>query len=267
MPLIVLTGLPCSGKSTRAEELVRRLAPLAAAHTPPLDVVLHLDLSLGISRTAYELSASEKSARGTQMLAVKRDLSNRTVVVLDTPAYIKGWRYQLHCEAKEQATGYCVVYTMASLEQCLERNNGRYPEETVRALEMRYEEPHFQNRWEQPLFAVAADDELPVEEIWKAVVEGKALKPNNVTVAAPSASGNYTQELDRLTSEVVREVQGADTGTVVVEGVRLDLPLEGVLVAQLQRHRRAFVQLNRIRPITTDRIKGAFIEYLQRAWE
>ncbi|KAI2612316.1 chromatin associated protein KTI12 [Hypoxylon fragiforme] len=128
MPLIILTGLPTSGKSTRAKQLHTYLferIQQASSSTPPTPAAkyrLHLisDQTLSISRSVYDLSAapaqhtrsanaSEKDARAAIYGAVKRVLSDRDIVILDGLNYIKGWRYQLFCESKAVRTPSCVL--------------------------------------------------------------------------------------------------------------------------------------------------------------
>lgn len=67
------------------------------------------DDELGISRHAYENAKDEKMARGGLSSAIKRTLDRDTIVVADAMNYIKGFRYQLYCEAKAVRTNSCVV--------------------------------------------------------------------------------------------------------------------------------------------------------------
>jgi hypothetical protein len=45
----------------------------------------------------------------------------------------------------------------------------------------RFEEPVATRRWDNPLFVVTPDDELPLEEINQALFHGKAVKPSLAT--------------------------------------------------------------------------------------
>lgn len=74
-----------------------------------MSVVLISDHTLRIPRSAYATAAAEKTARATLSAAVQRALTPAAVVVVDAPSYIKGWRYQMFCEAKAQRTAHCVV--------------------------------------------------------------------------------------------------------------------------------------------------------------
>jgi protein KTI12 len=52
---------------------------------------------------------SEKPARGAFYSAIQRALSKDDIVIADGMNYIKGFRYQLYCEAKALSTPHCVV--------------------------------------------------------------------------------------------------------------------------------------------------------------
>ncbi len=184
--------------------------------------VCHInDQSLGLSREVYREARSEKDARAAEYSAVKRALGRDTIVVADGLNYIKGFRYQLYCEAKASQTPSCVVrsrlfanslgfcaYLMFSgltileihvgtpIEKCREistslleepNHEGGYAKDVFENLVYRYEEPNGMTRWDSPLFTVPYDDETPpCEAIWEAMVgsEGKAkiVKPNAATV-------------------------------------------------------------------------------------
>lgn len=65
--------------------------------------------SLGLKRDVYGTARFEKDARATEMSYVKRFLTKDDIVIADGLNYIKGYRYQLHCEAKAVQTPSCVV--------------------------------------------------------------------------------------------------------------------------------------------------------------
>ena len=219
------------------------------------------------------------------MTAVKRDLSRNNIVILDSLCYIKGIRYQLFCEAKSLSTTNCTIQMMAPLEVCLERNASRddglqWDPELIKQLEMRYEEPDSRNRWDSPLIGIIYnEDELHIDDIWKALVyPAKKLKPNNATISKQANTGNFLQELDRATQVVVNRVVeyqqgglGTAGGSVVIQkgdveqgisDITVELPLKTVSTAQLQRIRRTYISLNRVRAVDTNRIAPLFVEYL-----
>lgn len=287
MPLITFTGLPCSGKTRWAKKLVDQLekriedAQETSAPGHNYKIIYHNDESLGISHLVYKESATEKHARGTQMSAVKRDLSRTTFVILDSLSYIKGFRYQLFCEAKGVVTPHCVVQIMNPLEKCLEwneasENENPWSKEVIEQLSMRYEEPNADSRWDSPLFTLVSDYEgetLPIDQIWEALVLKRPPPPNAATLVRPTSGNNYLQELDKRTLEVIGKIVQHQQltsagGLVVIDPVQkllVEIPGEPVSIAQLQRIRRTFVSLNRMRSIDVDRIPSMFVDYVNKS--
>ena len=54
-------------------------------------------------------------------------------------------------------------------------------------LFMRYEEPSSMVRWDSPLFTVPwTDDDVPADDIWRAITEGTVKPPNAGTQAVRS---------------------------------------------------------------------------------
>ncbi|KAH6672918.1 RNA polymerase II Elongator complex associated protein-like protein Kti12 [Halenospora varia] len=296
MPLIIITGHPTSGKTHRATQLhdylKNRITSLPPTH-PSSSLRTHLisDHTLSIPRTVYNLesksahersnNASEKDARATIYAAVKRVLSPRDVVVLDGANYIKGWRYQLFCEAKAVRSPCCVVRVGCGVEKSRSVNEGRlakresegeegieeeekpYERDTWENLVFRYEEPNAMARWDSPLFAVVWEDEAPLcEEIWDAVV----------------GSEDYLYELDKSTQAILNRIlewgkdhPGEGGGEVTVgEGgdeLVVELPASVVGLPALQRIRRQFISLNRKNAVPAKRIRESFVAYLNDSFE
>lgn len=129
MALITISGYPCSGKSRRAQQLKSALEsrlqdPNYAG--PQLHVSILSDESLNISRDAYKGvatdcvpltrhahryadSRSEKPARGALFTAMQRQMSQDTILIVDAMNYIKGFRYQMYCAARELKLRVCTV--------------------------------------------------------------------------------------------------------------------------------------------------------------
>ncbi|GEQ70266.1 hypothetical protein JCM33374_g3942 [Metschnikowia sp. JCM 33374] len=276
-----------AGKTRWAKKLVEQLeqkiqsAQETNAPGHNYKIIYHNDETLGISHRAYEESATEKHARGTQLSAVKRDLSRTAFVILDSLSYIKGFRYQLFCEAKGVVTPHCVVQVMNSVDKCLEWNDARsdentWPVEVIQQLAMRYEEPNADSRWDSPLFTLVSDYEgesLPIDQIWESLVLKRPPPPNAATLVKPTSGNNYLQELDKRTSEVIGKIvqhqQLTSAGGLVVidasKNLHVEIPADAVSIAQLQRIRRTFVSLNRMRSIDVDRISSMFVDYVNKS--
>ena len=196
MPLVVMCGYPCSGKTQRAQELALRLRE--AGHT------VHV---LGDARAAvFASSQTEKVARGMLKAGVER-LIGEAVVIADAPNYIKGFRYELFCVAKASRTPHCVIHTATDQSTCLAWNAAREGEvrfETglMGELFMRFECPDSTHRWDKPLFTLAPADPLPFDDI-RAALEARVGKQNQSTVIEPVAPTEFVYELERVTQDIV----------------------------------------------------------------
>lgn len=206
------------------------------------------DTRLGLSREVYAAARSEKDARATLSSAIKRVLDRDTIVVADGMNYIKGFRYQLYCEAKAVQTTNCVVHIGTPADKCRELNelalksssssssSSSSPTTTTTStagaeagavaaekkgysptlfenLIFRYEEPNGMNRWDSPLFTIPFEDaEGPYEAIWEALIgssgQAKIVRQNAATVLKPAAEQGYLYELDKTTSEVIAGITG-----------------------------------------------------------
>ncbi|KAI3337049.1 chromatin associated protein KTI12 [Xylariaceae sp. AK1471] len=297
MPLIIVTGFPTSGKSTRAKQLhtylserIQTTTPSGA--TPKYRLHLISDQTLSISRSVYDLSAlpahtrsanaSEKDARAAIYGAVKRVLSDRDIVILDGLNYIKGWRYQLFCEAKAVRTPSCVLQIGCSKEKSREVNEARLSREPDGAedarksgndtkeaeaayepanwenLVFRYEEPNAMTRWDSPLFTLIWEDDEEhsrqvFDSLWEAIAGDtrKIVKPNQATVQrSRGADGDYLYVLDRETQDIVKRIleQQSDEGGGEVKLHRGGEQGEEDLVVELPASKKVGLpQLQRLR--------------------
>lgn len=238
---------------------------------------------------------------------MKRVLSDRDIVILDSGNYIKGWRYQLYCEAKAVRTPHCVVHVGTPVSQARgvndERLAGRrdgedgegeadgvreehkpYSSECWENLVYRYEEPNAMARWDSPLFTVLWEDERPpCEAIWDAVIgsetgEKKIVRPNAATVVKKAASGDYLYELDRSTQGILNSLlewakdhPGEGGGRIDVgegtEELVVELPANPVGLPALQRLRRQFISMNRQNAVEVKRIRESFVGYLNDSFQ
>lgn len=315
--------MPTSGKSTRAKQLYDYLAGRINDSKHRLHLIS--DDSLSISRTVYDLAslpahtrsanASEKDARASLYGAVKRVLSDKDIVILDSLNYIKGWRYQLHCESKAMRTPSCLLQIGCTPDRAKQVNQERldrraavdrgeqgatledpepYEQGNWDNLVFRYEEPNPMTRWDSPLFTIIwEDDEVQAtktfDSLWEAIAgEGrKVVKPNQSTEPrGRDAGGDYLYILDRETQYIVKRIldqQGDEAGGEVTiplndsnqEALVVDLPtLKKLNLPGLQRHRRAFMSLNRggigleaVGNMAADRLRTLFVRYLNDAFE
>ncbi|KAF2710206.1 chromatin associated protein KTI12 [Pleomassaria siparia CBS 279.74] len=291
MPLVLISGYPSAGKTTRALQLKtlfeEKIASSTDARISRLKVHHVNDQTLGVSRHVYHTAKAEKDARAEEYSAVKRVLSPHDIVIADGMNYIKGFRYQLYCEAKAVQTPNCVVkvHVGTPADKCREINtklladkeiDGGYEEEDFENLIFRYEEPNGMTRWDSPLFTVLDEDETPpFEKIWEVLVgsdgKTKVVRPNQATVLKPATEQNYLYELDKTTSDILAQImtyqkdhEGEGGGEITVQDVEkpLELPATPATLPQLQRIRRQFITMNRQHSFSKSRMREVFVDYL-----
>lgn len=275
MPVIIITGLPASGKTTRAQQLVRHIE----AHHPALSVVLADDYAAGVRNTrdvVYGSPHEEKMARAALKAYVERHVGNRnTIIIVDALNYIKGFRYELYCSIRLAKVLHCIVHCDINVDRARSWNSQRpehehrYSEQVFSELGMRYEAPQDRSRWDRPLFTVQADDELDAAAILASVLDGKAPPPHQATTVNSLGSTNFLQEMERITLDIVTAL-GAAVGHAV-PGDELAVPHTKVRIqlrkplnlALLRRRKRDFLQYNKFNKVEDlENIASLFVQFI-----
>ncbi|XP_075998378.1 protein KTI12 homolog [Genypterus blacodes] len=273
MPLIVMCGFPCSGKTRRTEEL-----KVYFEENGGRKVHVVGDGVMGVERnTVYADSQKEKNVRGALKAAVERKVNKDDIVILDSLNYIKGYRYELYCLIKHTQTPHCLVYCLTSGEESTVWNSSRdvtekYTQDILDALVLRFEAPDSRNRWDSPLFTILKEDTLPLEAISDAIFKRKAPAPNQSTQSQPLSSTNFLYELDKITQDVLMAIFNAQKTSVPgdlipVPGTSEKIQLtRSVNMAELRKLRRQFISYTKMHPTeNTGQISNMFVQYLNKS--
>ncbi|KAG5716758.1 Protein kti12 [Termitomyces sp. T112] len=294
MALVTISGFPCCGKTKRAEEIRAVLQGYLQDekyHGPISKVVVLSDDVLNINRSSYNDSRSEKPARGALFTAMQRQMALDTILIVDGLNYIKGFRYQMYCAAREMKLRVCTVYVVALKEQCREWNATRqdrhaYSPETLENLIFRYEEPSSMVRWDSPLFTILWDENAPpMSQIWDALTKGNIKPPNSGTLSVAKAPTDALQALEQTAAAIVSAIIADQTGLggqqslslATLSGmlkISITLPTRIITLSELQRLKRQFVMVHKkaITLGTTEKgavnwdeksIAGKFAAYLE----
>lgn len=273
MPLIIMCGYPCSGKTQRTNQL-----KLYLEQNTERKIHVVGDDSLALDRNAvYADSQKEKDARGALKAEVERKVNKDDIVILDSLNYIKGYRYELFCLIKHAQTPHCLVYCLTSAEVSSKWNaqrdvSERYNQEILDALVLRFEDPDSRNRWDSPLFTVHQDDHLPFEAISDALLKRKAPKQNQSTQSQPLSSTNFLYELDRVTQDVLMAI--FNTQKTSVSGDLITIPgatekielSRNINMAELRKLRRQFISYTKSHPTEdSGQITNMFVQYLNKS--
>ncbi|XP_061898524.1 protein KTI12 homolog [Entelurus aequoreus] len=273
MPLIIMCGFPCSGKTRRTEELKAYFEQ----HT---DKKIHVvgDSALAVEKNAvYADSQKEKQVRAVLKAEVERKVNKDDIVILDSLNYIKGYRYELFCLTKHAQTPQCLVYCLTSEDVSSAWNASRdaevqYTQELLKALVLRFEAPDSRNRWDSPLFTVLQDDTLQFEAVADAIFKRKAPPPNQSTQSQPLSSANFLYELDKITQDVLMAIFNAQKTSVPGDFVSVPGATEKIVLtssvnmAKLRKFRRQFISYTKMHPTeNTEHISNMFVQYLNKS--
>jgi len=280
MALVTFSGYPSSGKTRRATQLKEYLEGRLADPSyngQGLKVVILSDDSLNIDRSSYNDSGSEKPARAALFAAMQRQMGRDTILIVDALNYIKGFRYQLYCAAREFKLRVCTVYVVATPELCRQWNSERpggrgYSAETLDNLIARYEEPSSMARWDSPLFTVPwSDSDVPIDLIWKAITEGNVKPPNVGTQAVAKAPSDALHTLEHVSTLLIGAIM-AEQGVCGVSGgrvtlsltetlkPRVTLPARSLTLSELQRMKRQFVTVHK-KAITLGTVEKGTVDW------
>ncbi|WVR03463.1 hypothetical protein IAU60_000454 [Kwoniella sp. DSM 27419] len=297
MALVTIAGYPCSGKSTRATQLqeyfTRRLGE-ADYEGPELQVVIVSDESSHVPRSTYDSSAQEKPGRASLYSNVSRSLGTDTITIVDSANYIKGFRYQMYCAAREAHVRVATLHVVAPPDKCREWHDKRgecsYKPATFDNLIMRFEEPSSMVRWDSPLFTLPWDEEPPFEAIWDAIIKGHKKPPTAAVLQRAKPPPNTLQTLTGTTSLIVTCLLShlstfPGTATFPIPsppaskagGLVLHLPDRKVTLSEMQRLKRQYegVQLKAQQSggiaaagnWTEADVAQGFVRFLEQIWE
>ncbi|XP_026478169.1 protein KTI12 homolog [Ctenocephalides felis] len=273
MPLIIMTGIPSSGKTHRTLEIKKYFEE---ERKKTVHVVSEFEAvtKSGYSKNDIYLDAQkEKIVRGILKSEVFRLLTKDNVVILDGGNYIKGYRYELYCGSKAARVPQCTIWTSISKDDAWKFNqnsNLPYTKEVFDELCFRYEEPNPTNRWDSPLFAIFPEDECKFDEIYISVFEKKPPAPNLSTQNPPLSAPNFLYEMDKITQDIVGNIitnqKMGNSGPYKLPGnksVVINYPSD-ITIGQLSRLRRQFLTYSKMHTNTSsiEKIPQLFAQFL-----
>ncbi|EGC36124.1 hypothetical protein DICPUDRAFT_32350 [Dictyostelium purpureum] len=268
MPLIVLSGIPSSGKSQRAKDLYDHFTQMGKK------VVIISEETLLINKNeGYKDSLTEKMTRGSLKAAIERNLNKETVVISDSLNYIKGYRYELFCIARAAGTRLLVIYCDTPRDVSKQWNSQRdssvaFSDNLLEELTNRFEVPNPKNRWDSPLFTLEPQHSLPFDLLYKTLFEVQELKPNYATQPQALSPANFVHELESKTQEITNVIQDALQSSMVGDRIKVPGSEKRVIIhsklnlAELRIQRRQFYKFAQLHPPQTHQIADSFVDFL-----
>jgi protein KTI12 len=267
MPLIVMCGSPCSGKTFYANKIKKYYEDKKYIVNLINEENLNAD-----KKEIYLNNINEKNHRSLLKSEVEKKINDKTITIIDSLNYIKGSRYEFFCMVRNSKTSHCVIYVKATLEECLENNkkmNNIYSIDILKDLYSRMEEPIQNNRWDCPLYTLYSDDTIPFENINISLFEGKKLKEPISTKPDYVFDTNFLFNLDKNCQEIINEIlnkQDEDIGEIILncsEDKYITINKKFTPI-QLKKIKLEFIKISKSHPPKNEKeMRKNFIEYIQ----
>ncbi|XP_049850707.1 protein KTI12 homolog [Schistocerca gregaria] len=275
MPLIMMCGIPSSGKTTRALELCEYLQSQGRQFH-----LVNEELLFAVRTSAYKDETKEKMTRGALKAEIKRNLTKETVVIADSLNYIKGCRYELYLLAREAGTNHGVIYCDTSVQQAKKWNSSRegdkWEESQLNELANRFEMPNPSKRWDKPCVIIKPEQPLPLTEIEKMLTACPA--PNSYATHCSRTTGpdylfNIEKAIQRAIQIILEESNRANCigQQISIENCSVKVNLvRGLTMAKLQRLKKQYLTLIRQMANTQEsfvaqtqhQVLNSFLEYV-----
>ncbi|EAY04565.1 hypothetical protein TVAG_233010 [Trichomonas vaginalis G3] len=201
MSLILLVGVPGSGKTTLANNLKKKFDEMKQ------DCAIVTEK--GVEAGTFDSSNNERLGRSDFKAAVGRMLSLERVVICDGMNFIKGFRYEIFCLARENHLRWCVAFCDVDDETAFNRSKEKYPnEKRLRKLIGRMEKPSTKIKFDNPLIVVNdVNDENTIDSIIKAAYNNNAkLIPKKATTSC-AETAHYNDKVDQLINQFCQELE------------------------------------------------------------
>nr|XP_015903344.1 protein KTI12 homolog isoform X2 [Parasteatoda tepidariorum] len=244
MPLVIICGLPSSGKSFFANKIYKH-----CSLSKKCILIRDEDVPNGFKRNdVYACSQKEKELRSFLKSQVERHLS----------------KDKIHCDLLPDD---CWIYNNAKIQA------EQYNKSIFDALVQRFEVPEDKNRWDSPLFTIHKDEDIPLTEIEAALFSRKAPPPNQSTQNQPLSSTNFLYDLDKITQDIVKEILNSQRmcepgDPIAVPRADQTVHLTKTATAgDLTRIRRQFISYTKSHTVSdSNKIPNMFVHYINKSF-
>ncbi|XP_065650091.1 protein KTI12 homolog [Hydra vulgaris] len=274
MPLVLICGFPCSGKTKIAHEIKEYMEN---EQKKKVIVVSENDLVAEKRNEIYSDFTKEKAIRSALKAKVEQLLTRDCVIILDGLNYIKGFRYELYCIVKSQKTLHAVVQSGYPKDLCRKWNASvsalnQYDENVFHELIQRFEEPDSRNRWDSPLFICSTEIKLQMSEIYNSLFDRVVPPPNQSTISQPKSSGSFMHTLDQTTQNIILEILDIQKTAFIGDSIKLKECDEKVVLmkkytmSDLRRVKQQFINYTKMHPIEdVAKLRKMFILFINNS--
>uniref|UniRef100_A0A0N4ZI71 Protein KTI12 homolog n=1 Tax=Parastrongyloides trichosuri TaxID=131310 RepID=A0A0N4ZI71_PARTI len=271
MPLLVVYGKPCSGKSRIVDDFVNYLGEKYNMSKDKIKIIRDSDNGQ-FSTNIYDNSKMEKDHRCFLKSSTDESLKKDILVILDSLNYIKGYRYELHCIAKKSETKFSLLTINEDDDKCLKMNlkeNQRYDERIIKEIFMRMELPNQKDFWDNPNVVInsstsTTNNTEAFEKLYINLFEGASLVSNKSTQVQPISNRNFVTDIAKITKKIILVLDSEQSRHKF--GDRISLPHTDIDEKDENKNRYLYIkrysinELDRCRKVFLGTIKGKPIE-------
>ncbi len=154
--LVILAGLPSSGKSTIAQAL-KNFFPSCLPNTSPKIVIIDPDQFRGEDRGQMLFRPEEEPLVKKQLIeSVTRNLRAGQIAIVDDLNYYQSMRHDLLHEALQANVAYLVIFINTPVEICKvwnKKRGSKIPDEVIDKISLKFD--YFERyAWDQPDFNI-----------------------------------------------------------------------------------------------------------------
>jgi len=254
--LIILSGLPSSGKST----LAREIASILELDLSMKTIIIESDAIRNMIPSYREQRFNpnhEPVVRSAMFALIKHFLKQGYRVINDDMNYYKSMRHDLLEIAMEMNVSFGIIYVSTPREISLSWNEKRglpIPQDVIEDVYNKFDIPGKNYDWDRPILTADLSTVTPENAAKEAVTLIGDLKDelsvgDVKTVTEPSEEDRYKESIDQLTRRIVSETMANKRDE------KLAKSLSGV--------RRDFLKMAIKNKLTLDEVNEKFKELVE----
>lgn len=161
--VIIMVGLPASGKSTLAKELTVKISHLYSKYT----IIDTDEIRTNLNGANFDPS-QEQAVIQKKLDLIQKQIANNHALIVDDMHYYVSMRHEIYNLVRNQQGLFAAIYCDTPLEICLQWNLLRpnsIPEKVIRDVAKKFNVPGKKYRWDKPLFTVHLEKKTMKDDI------------------------------------------------------------------------------------------------------
>ncbi|MHA1132252.1 MAG: AAA family ATPase [Candidatus Helarchaeota archaeon] len=202
--LVVLMGLPSSGKST----IARLLATELTRQTSTTTTVIGTD---DIRQKIHHFDPDfEPFIKDETLVNIQSSFQDNIIVINDDMNYYKSMRHELKQIAEDNHAHFILIHVAVPLKMALEWNKKRglsIPQEVIKRVHKKFDPPGVY-KWDTPLLTIHSEDTSPASAVAQIIAKllPKITSPLPPPPIAPTTAPNLAEKIDILTRKIVSTI-------------------------------------------------------------